>query len=486
MKTAPIKPKKVIEKTPPIGLEKKYTFKRFAKISFWFFLGVILGFVFLISFLYTGYKTSHNDRVYDGVTVNNIDFGGKTKEEVRSYFAKKNKVFDKTLITLASSSRTATTSAKQIGYGFDENLIATQTYSIGRSGNIISDMSIILQAYIGGINLTPAIHYRESEIDKVIIPFSKDINIDPVDALFNFDGKRVIAFKPSSNGKAVDGLNLKKQILSDLQSITHSGKAKMFAINVPVIDIQPKITTEKVNSLGIKELIAEGTSLFAHSIENRIYNVNLAASRINGALIKPGETFSFAKTVGDVTSLTGYKQAYVIENGKTVLGDGGGVCQVSTTLFRAALNAGLPIVERNQHAYRVGYYEEDSPPGIDAAVYIPSVDLKFKNDTDHYILVQTVIDLEALRLTFQLFGTKDNRIVTVNKPVILSQSPAPPDEYQDDPTLPKGQIKQIDFSAGGMNVYFTRTVTKDGKVLDDDKFTSNYRPWRAVYLRGTM
>src|SRR6185369_9618298 len=119
-------------------------------------------------------------------------------------------------------------------------------------------------------------------------------------------------------------------------------------------------------------------------------------------------------------------------------GDGGGVCQVSTTLFRAALNAGLPIVERHAHAYRVGYYEEDSPPGFDATVYVPSVDLKFKNDTDHYLLIQTVIDPQELRLTFNLYGTKDDRKVTVTTPVVTNFRPAPADLYQDDPTLPKG------------------------------------------------
>lgn len=477
-----LKSAKKIEKSQPY-IEKK--FARFAKVSFWFLSGIILGFIFLVSFLYINYKTAHSNRVYDGVIVQNVDFGGKTKEEVSKYFAKKNKVFNDTSLTVTSPENSATISARQIGFGYDENLIAQQTYSMGRTNNLISDMSIILQAYMGGINLTPATHYKENEIDKIIASFSKEIDIAPVDAIFNFDGKRVVEFKTSTDGRSVDKDKLKSQIIDSLQSVAITDKAKIISLKVPIIKVQPKITTDKVNSLGIKELIGEGTSLFQHSIENRIYNVNLAASRINGALVGPGEVFSFVKTVGDISSLSGYKQAYVISGGKTVLGDGGGVCQVSTTLFRAALNAGLPIVERNQHAYRVGYYEEDSPPGIDAAIYSPSVDMKFKNDTNHSILIQTIIDLNELRLTFQIFGTKDNRIVTINKPVILSESPAPATEYQDDPTIPKGQLKQIDFSAGGANVYFTRTVTKDGKSIADDKFVSNYRPWKAVYLRGT-
>ncbi len=463
---------------------KQKNFTRFAKISFWFILGVILGFTFLIGFLYATYKNSHINKVYDGVVINNTDFGGKTQAEVKSYFSKKNEVFKNTSFTLITDVPIATISADQIGYGFDENLIARQAMSVGRSDDTLSNMSIILQAYIGGIRLTPAVHYKEDTLNKLIRPVSKKLDVLPVEGLFNFDNGRVIAFKLSKNGQAVDTKKLKTEILSKMEGVAVFGKQQIIDIKVPINVLEPKVSTDKINNYGIRELIAEGTSLFQGSIPNRAYNINLAATRLNGVLIPPGETFSFVKSVGDINSFTGYKQAYVISGGKTILGDGGGVCQVSTTLFRAAIKAGLPIVERNQHAYRVGYYEQDSPPGVDAAIYTPNVDLKFKNDTGKHILIQAIPDMVNYTLSFQLFGTKDNREVVVNTPVILSQSAAPEPEYQDDPNMPKGQVKQIDFAAGGANVYFTRTVKKDGKVIED-KFVSNYRPWKAIFLRGT-
>lgn len=232
-------------------------------------------------------------------------------------------------------------------------------------------------------------------------------------------------------------------------------------------------------------MIASGSSLFEGSIPSRVYNIGLAASRLNGVLIPPGSVFSFDQSVGDISALSGYQQAYVIQNGHTVLGDGGGVCQVSTTMFRAALNAGLPIVERHAHAYRVHYYEEDMPVGFDAAIYSPTVDLKFQNDTQHYILIQSVFDAANEHLTFNLYGTSDGRTVSMTQPVILSQTPAPPPLYQDDPNLPAGTIQQTDFTANGAVVYFTRTVTKNGKTILFDKFQSAYQPWQAVYERGT-
>lgn len=455
------------------------------KSLFWFCLGAAIGFFFFVSFIYIYYQKTHANKVYAGVFVDGHDFSGKTKNEVKNYFAEKNRQIGKIPIQYISSVNTATISASQIEFGYDEDLLAEQAYGIGRTDNQLTNLSLIIQAYFNQINLTKAYKISTDNLDKLLAELKKEIDITPVNALFTFDQGRVSAFTLSSDGRTIDMDKLKDETYQKLKIIIREDKPALLTIHVPIKVVKPKITNENVNSLGITELIGQGVSQFQHSIENRVYNISLAAGRLNGLLIAPGEVFSFDNALGDVSTLTGYKQAYVIENGRTVLGDGGGVCQVSTTLFRAALAAGLPIKERHAHAYRVGYYEQDSGPGIDAAVYSPTVDLKFKNDTGHHILIQSFTDTANLTLVFNLYGSKDGRVVAIDKPVILSQSPAPEPLYQDDPTLPKGQLKQIDFAANGANVYFTRTVTKDDKVILDDKFTSNFRPWRAIFLRGT-
>lgn len=477
--------KVIAKRIKKFRLKKKHL-KLFGKNFFWFTLGSILGLFFFISFLYIFYQKSHAGRVYEGVLVSGVDFGGKTPDEIQHYFADKNKAIHQTTITLHSNQITATISAKQIDFGYDDNLLAYQAMTVGRSSNnALSNISLILQAYTDTLNLPPSYHYSEQKLNIFLEPIKKQIDQDPVDPLFNFENGKVVTLREGIDGRILDETKLKNDINSSLKSSVLANKPQAITISMPILTIPAVVAEDKANTLGIKEEVSEGTSLFHHSAEDRIYNVSLAASRLNGIIIKPGEVFSFDKAVGDISTLTGYRQAYVIQNGKTVLGDGGGVCQVSTTLFRAALNAGLPIVERHQHAYRVGYYEEDSPPGIDAAIYSPTVDLKFKNDTGYALLIQTYIDQAAQRLTFVLYGTKDNRLVTITKPVILSEIPAPEPVYQDDPMIPKGQIKQVDFAAAGADIYFTRTVKKDGKILDTDKFTSNYRPWQAIYLRGT-
>jgi len=459
--------------------------KPFGRILFWFSLGGVIGLFFFISFLYIFYQQQYQSSVYPGIFVNGIDFGGKTQQQVKQYFDDQNAKLSQTTIQVVYQQHIASSSAVMLHLGYGSDLLSQQAMSLGRSPDLVANLSILLQAYTNGVRLSPAYRLNDQAVADMLAPLQKQINKDPVNASFTFINNRVTAFQLSQDGRQVDINQTKQIMLSKVVGLLAQAYPQSLTVNLPVEVLKPNITTDSVNNYGIKELVASGTSLFAGSIQNRVFNVGLAASRINGALIAPGEIFSFDKTVGDISSLSGYKQAYVIENGHTVLGDGGGVCQVSTTLFRAILNAGLPIIERHPHAYEVHYYTEDAPLGFDASVYIPTYDLKFKNDTDHYILIQSVMDAYNQRLTFNLYGTKDDRQVNISQPVISDQSPAPEPLYQDDPTQAKGVVQQVDFAAPGAKAVFTRTVTRGGKTILADTFVSVYRPWQAVFLRGT-
>lgn len=462
---------------------KKTHLKNFTGILFWFLSGVLLATFLLSSFSYIFFQKSNENKVYPGIKVNGVSFGKKTQEDVKKYYLEKNEEIKDATVTFSYENAIATASARDIDLGYDSDLLSQQAIDLGRGKNPITNLGVIAYAYFNGINLSPSYSFSEQKLDDLLKPVLKEIEREPVNAVFSFDNGRVVTFKLSEDGKKVDKTVLHENV--DRQTKSLFSGVRNANVDIPVATIKPEITTESVNDMGIKELLGSGTSLFQHSIESRIFNINLATSRINGVLIPPGEIFSFNKTLGDVSAFTGYKQAYVIQNGRTVLGDGGGVCQVSTTFFRALLNAGLPIVERNAHAYRVQYYEQDSPPGIDATIYVPTVDLKFKNDTKHHILVQSAIDPVEQRLTFFLYGTHDGREVTMTTPIVTGQTPAPEPKFEDDPTLPVGQTKQVDFAAAGANVSFTREVRRDGKVILSDKFISNYRPWQAVFMRGT-
>ena len=325
--------------------------------------------------------------------------------------------------------------------------------------------------------------FNQDEIKNWASELSLIINRDPQNASFRFSEGKVAEFKPAKEGKKLEEDQTVDLIVKDLEKLEENQIQD--AINLPITTSQPIIKTADVNSLGIKELVGRGVSSFRGSISSRIHNINLASSRLNGLLIPPEEVFSFNQALGDVSRSTGYQEAYIIKDGRTVLGDGGGVCQVSTTLFRAALDTGLPIIERKAHAYRVSYYEQGSSVGLDATVFSPTADLKIKNDTPAYLLIQTYFDQKNYRLTFEIYGASDGRSVSISKSRMWDQSPPPPDLYQDDPTLPTGQIKQIDWKSWGAKASFDYRVNRFGEVLQNRTFYSNYRPWQAIYLRGT-
>lgn len=242
---------------------------------------------------------------------------------------------------------------------------------------------------------------------------------------------------------------------------------------------QKSPTIQDYYRLGVRELLSEGVTNFAGSSRNRIFNIQLATERLHERWIAPDEVFSWYKTVGDVTAKNGFREAFVIVGDRTETGVGGGVCQTSTTLFRAAFFAGLPIVERRPHSYQVSYYR---PTGLDAAVYTPYQDFRFKNDTPGYLLLLTQI--RGTTLTYSLLGTRD-RSVQWKGPVISNRIAAPPTRYIEDSSLKPGQRKQVDFAADGATVSVSRTITyRDGRAAKTETIGSRYRPWAAVYLVG--
>ncbi len=332
--------------------------------------------------------------------------------------------------------------------------------------------------------LAPKGEYKEDEIAHLVDSIANEVNRNPQNSVFVFNNNRVEEFVPAKDGVKVKKETLIDMVMGNLRTLEYSDENSI-TIEIPVELTRPKIKTEDVNNLGIQQLLGKGLSYFRGSIPGRIHNISLASSRFKGILISPGDTFSFNKVLGDVSALTGYKQAYIIKDGRTILGDGGGVCQVSTTLFRAALDAGLPIVERKAHSYRVNYYEQGSSVGLDATVFEPTADLKFTNDTPGYLLIQPTFDPTKSLLIFEIYGTSDGRKSYLSKPVISGTIPPPEDLYTDDPTLPLGTIKQIDHKAWGAKVVFKYTVTRNGEAVFNKTFVSNYLPWQAVYLRGT-
>jgi len=288
--------------------------------------------------------------------------------------------------------------------------------------------------------------FNEENITIFLKDLAEKFNKKPIDASFivEDDGK-ISNFSLSQDGYAIDIEKSLNEIILFLSKKQDTDRLKL-----SLSDIKPDIEDNNAEKLGIKELISEGKSNFSGSTLSRIHNIRVATNRFNGVLIKPGKEFSFVKILGEVDGEHGYKQELVIKKGVTEPEFGGGICQVSTTAFRAAINAGLEITARRNHAYPVHYY---NPQGMDAAVYIPSPDLRFKNNTLGHILIKTELNIEKKELIFKFYGTNDNRKVEIEGPKVLSRE-----------------------TDGAMKTVFYQKVTdKNGNIIIDEDFKSNYK-----------
>jgi len=264
------------------------------------------------------------------------------------------------------------------------------------------------------------------------------------------------------------------------------------ALVLPVDRVEPQITAETLDSLGIVELVAEGRSSFAGSAPYRITNIRAGAARMNGVLIAPGEEFSFNRQLGEVNAEHGFVEGYAIIGNRTQLEWGGGVCQVSTTVFRAAFWAGLPITERHAHSFYISWYDRfglgpnGNGQGLDAAIFTGVQDLKFVNDTGHWLLMQTSIDEQEQVLVVQLYGTRPNRDVQIEGPLIANEVRAPTEPvYIDDPSLPRGTLRQTDVARNGRDISIYRIITDSNGQQRRELFFTRFRPWPNIFLRGT-
>ena len=321
-------------------------------------------------------------------------------------------------------------------------------------------------------------------LKKWLEPIAGKAAKQPVNALIRGENGAISLTKDGQDGLKVDQDKTAEAMATGLTDHANLAKSQPDRNLVAVTaTVAPDLTAASIAQLGIKELIGTATTDFSGSPNNRMFNIGLGQRSLNGGVVKDGETYSTTGSLGPVDESTGYLPELVIINNRTTPEAGGGLCQVSTTLFRAVLNAGLPVVERTNHAYRVGYYERGVGPGLDATVYIPNPDFKWKNDTGHAVYIQSYI--KGTTITFELYGTKDGRASTISAPQILEETPPGDPIYSDTDTLFKGETKQVETPHGGAKTLVTYTVTRDGQQINHQDFRSTYRPWPAQYLVGT-
>ncbi len=286
---------------------------------------------------------------------------------------------------------------------------------------------------------------------------AKVIDKQPRDAGLSVQDGKVVVALASQDGMHLDQEKAKNQIIETLSS-----QDRPRDIQLATAVTRPAVHEGNLESLGLKEMIGRGESFFPGSSADRLVNVRVGTSRYSNVLIKPGQVFSFGAQLGDVGPAQGYRPSLVIVGTKEYKEYGGGLCQVSSTLYRAALNAGLPIVQRTNHSFAINefYTKPYGAPGVDATIYYPAVDLKFKNDTPGYILIQT--NMVGTSLTFDLYGTKTK----------------------------SGRIRGPEFISGSMDstkpshtVFYRDVLDLSGNVVRTDTVHTRYKAKRKKATR---
>ncbi len=306
--------------------------------------------------------------------------------------------------------------------------------------------------------------------------------IEPVDARFHFNEGtgQLEPISPSTEGRALD---VGASVVRIVQELAAGNRYVPLVVQA----VPPRYPdTATAAESGIVELVAEGDSYFIGSPSGRDHNIRLAAPKFDGIVVAPGETFSFNHYLGEVTAEAGYDESYITAGEQLAIEVGGGICQVSTTAFRAAFWGGYPIVNRWYHHYRVGYYElMGAGVGMDATVYSPQVDFRFTNDRPHPLLIETEVEETAHRLVFRFYSTDDGRRVEREEPVVSDETEPGPPIYQLDQELEPGTVIRWQSAVNGLTATVERRVyDAAGNLLYHDTFVSQYAPRRAAYHYG--
>ncbi len=316
---------------------------------------------------------------------------------------------------------------------------------------------------------------NEEALRFVVEGWANQVSFPAQDARLRFDDatSALTVLQPSRAGQRLNVDLTIEAVRGALTSDQRTG-------TLPIISIPPAVDSSRLGELGIRELVASGATFFKGSSSTRVYNIEVAAEKLVGVVVPPGGVFSFNSAIEAVSGANGFEDSAIIWGDRTAVGVGGGVCQVSTTVFRAALEGGFPFLERHNHGYVVSWYGD---PGFDATIYTPYVDLRFLNDTDAHLLIQPLVNSVEGVLSFRFYGTRPDRVVEISEAVYEDKKQPGEPIYQEDASLEAGQIKQVEWAKEGLTATVIRKVTENG-VTREDPIRSVYRPWNAMYLYG--
>lgn len=512
-----------------------------SKKFFLFFLVPVLVLLILILLLSTIFALMNinNTKILNGVYIHGIDVSNLSEEEARNKIATAVNSHISKEITAKYNNFEAKFSPEQFAVNFDINGAVSEAYSLGRSNNIFKNNYTILNVLLKNINISPSVTYDEDLLAAIITEINSQLPNKVINSDYYVDGDNLI-ITSGKDGIIVDETAFKNKMLYFLNNInikdsiieipvvnTKATKIDLDAIykaiykdpvdayyttnpyvvhpstngldfnismeeakklisspqeeyTIPLKITYPKVTTKQIGSEAFPDLLSQFTTSFTSSGANRATNVRLAAGKINGTVLMPGETFSYNQVVGKRTRAAGFREGTAYFNGQVVQEVGGGICQVSSTLYDAVLYANLEIVERYNHGFNPGYVKA----GLDATVSWGGPDFKFKNNRNYPIRI--VCDSSGKKLRIYIYGLKTPEDCTVVLDARYLSTIPYKTIYQTDSSLATGESKVIQSGSNGCKTATYKYVyNASGTLISSDCISRDtYNPHNKVVAVG--
>jgi vancomycin resistance protein YoaR len=417
---------------------------------------------------------SYANKIVNGVHVGPVDLSGLSREQAMEKLSTLAESVKNRSIAIKHGKVKRQIQAGVLGVSLDIPKTFDKALLVGHTGSIIRRFRERQQVKRNGLQIEPVVLVNRAILERRIAGEFKEIIQEPVDAGFKITPDDRVEIVPGRVGRKVDFAALEREIARVV-----TGDEQVTAeVELPLLTVPPKRDTGDIEAMGINGLIARFSTSFDPGQVGRTYNVKVAAAALDGILVAPGEEFSFNRVVGPRSSEAGYKNAIVIVNNEFIEGIGGGVCQVSSTLYNAVLLANLKVTERSNHSLPVSYV----PIGRDATVVYDALDFRFINNKESYIYIKSFV--EGNNLTFKIYGNKEtaprvelaSRVIEVIEPKVI---------YEKDPNLATGEQVVKQKGAKGYKVATTRTVWVNGAKVTEQLPVSYYQPVNRIIAVGT-
>ena len=434
---------------------------------------IVLGAAAVVSgYAYT-MQQSYNNIIYPSVYVEEIDLSKKSLSEAEELVKKKYEqpIINKKIL-IQTDNKTYTLDFKKLEARYNISEIVKEAYNYGKDGSIIEKYKNIKNPSAKKFELSFA--YNEKIIDDTINTIENELKKEAVNASISIS-KGNIKITPEKDGIKLNKDKLRQAIQEQIDKRLLAGDAK---INAPLEATKPEITKEKLSAINTS--IYSFNTNFSTSTANRANNIELATKAIDGTLLMPGETFSFNNVVGERTRARGYKEAGVIIGDKIESGLGGGICQVSSTLYNAILRTGIKSEERRNHSLPLAYVSK----GLDATVDWGNIDYKFKNTLSYPIYIEGYV--QSRKVYFNVYSSKELTKRTYDISSEVYETVQPGLKYTDDSSIPEGQVQVTKAGSPGYKVKVYRKTYENNKLVNTEVISNDfYRPVNGEALKGT-